>query len=234
LIGFNSNFIGYQPNTRLMFSGSDDKQQYQQNLKKQPSNWYYRDIEISYDYNSLGQRSKNIEEIDLDNYLLFSGCSYVEGIGLELEKTFPYVVSNELGLAYYNLGLGGSGIDIMAYNLLTWLNTVGKLPKAVVILWTFEERFTTLSRPNEDGLRFNLPKASDGNAGRFLSLGKQIGYFKAKRNLNSRLVTQHYSKTKIIELDATDLHQYDLARDSLHPGIISNQILAKKILDKLR
>jgi hypothetical protein len=231
---FNSNFAGYEPNTTIMFSGGEHEQQYQHNLKKQPNNWYYRDIGISYEYNSLGHRSKNIEEIDLDNYILFSGCSYVEGTGLELEKTFPYVVSNELGLDYYNLGLAGSGIDIMAYNLLIWLNTVGKLPKAVVIMWTFEERFTTLSRPNGAGLRFNLPNASDGNAGRFLSLGRQIGYFKAKRNLNSRLVTQHYSKTKIIELGATDLHQYDLARDLMHPGIISNQTLAKKILDKLR
>lgn len=233
MIQFNNDFVGYKPNAVLKFSGSDYEQLYYKNLKEKPADWYYRDVDISYEYNSLGHRCKNIEDIDLDNYILFSGCSYVEGIGLELEKTFPYLVSSELKTDYYNLGIGGSSVDIMAHNLINWLSTVKKLPKAVVILWTYTERFPT---PADDGshdfLKFNLPADGDGNAGRFLSLGVQLGYFITKKNLNSRLVRRLYRDTEIIELEADDLGRYDQARDT-HPGIISHEILAKKITKRL-
>jgi DNA polymerase III alpha subunit len=53
-----------------------------------------------------------IEDIDLNNYILFIGCSHTEGIGLELQTTYPYLVSEELKCDYYNLGLGGTGIDV--------------------------------------------------------------------------------------------------------------------------
>ena len=227
MIQYNNNFVGYKPNTVLKFCGSDTERLYYKNLEKQPTDWYYRSNEISYNYNLLGHRCKNIEEIDLSNYILFSGCSYVEGMGLELENTFPYLVSNELKTDYYNLGIGGSGIDIMTHNLVLWLSTVKKLPKAVVILWTHEERFTTLSQ-TDGRFELNIPHTVDTDKARFMSLGMQIGYFSTRKNLNSRLITQLYKKTNIIELEYNDLVRYDLARD-IHPGIVSHKILAKKI-----
>jgi hypothetical protein len=227
MINFNNDFLGYKPNTVLKFCGSDTEELYHQNLKTKPADWYYRTADISYEYNSFGHRCKNLNDIDLDNYILFSGCSYVEGIGLELKKTFPHIVSDELGTDYYNLGVGGSGIDVMTYNLVTWFSKVKKLPKAVVIMWTFEERFATWSFP-EHRFKFNIPNMTDENTARFMSLGQQLDYFKTKKNLNSRSVKQLYSETNIIELETSALTRYDVARD-LHPGIMSHQILAKKI-----
>lgn len=232
MIQLNNNFVGREPNTVLNFCSCDSERLYYKNLEEQPDDWYYRDNQISYNHNSLGHRCKNIEDIDLDNYILFSGCSFVEGLGLELEKTFPYLVSTDLNTDYYNLGLSASGIDTMTHNLIVWLNTVKKLPKAVVILWTFEDRFATMS-PHSNDLKFNIPRTVRGNEARFLALGTQIGYFNSRRNLNSRLVNQLYRETTIIELEVADLNPYDLARDLKHPGIISHQILAKKVIHKL-
>ena len=73
MMQFNENFIGYQPNVTVKFSGGDQELFYEQNLIDQPDDWYYRSTDITYEYNSLGHRCKNIEDIDLDNYLLFSG-----------------------------------------------------------------------------------------------------------------------------------------------------------------
>ena len=238
---FNNNFIGYPINTSMKFSGSDNEERFEKNLKTQPHDWYYRNAEITYDYNEYGHRCKNVSEIDLDNYILFSGCSHTEGIGLELEKTFPYLISNSLGIDYYNLALGGSGIDTMTYNLIAWINTVKKPPKAVIIFWTYETRF--LSMHDDDSVTFRLPTVSGGklsrsispvdNTSRFMILGEDIGYFVSKKKLLQRMVNLSYSDSNIIDMNITSYSNFDFARDLMHSGIMSQQVIAKKILDKL-
>ena len=231
MMQFNENFIGYPPNTTIEFSGGDQKFMYDQNLIDQPQDWYYRFNTITYEYNSLGHRCKDIKDIDLDNYLLFSGCSHTEGIGLELEKTFSYLVANQLGMDYYNLALGGSGVDAMTYNLLTWLTTVKKLPKAVVILRPIPTRFML---EINDRLSFVNASSNDNNENRFLALGDEIGYFETMKNMYEQLIKTNYRDTKIIFIDAWELEVFDLARDMSHAGNISNGILAKRIIKKLK
>jgi hypothetical protein len=235
---FNGNFIGYPANTSMKFSGSDNEDRFEKNLKTQPQDWYYRNTEITYDYNEYGHRCKNVSEIDLENYILFSGCSQTEGIGLELEKTFPYLVSNTLGIDYYNLSLGGSGIDTMTYNLIAWINTVKKPPKAVVIMWTYDIRFLTMD--DNDNVKFNLVGKSSGgyispvdNTARFMILGEELGYFTSKKKLCQRMVNLCYSDSTIIETSADSHSNFDLARDLMHLGNMSPQVIAKKILDNL-
>lgn len=228
---FNSNFIGYNANTLTMFSGSDHKERFEQNLKTQPEDWYYRNVSIQYDYNEYGHRCKNISEIDLDNYILFSGCSYTEGIGLELEKTFPYLAANELGVDYYNLALGGSGIDAMTYNLIAWINTVKKPPKAVVIVWTYEPRFLLIEN---DKVMFNLASSPNDSITRFMALGGKIGYFSSKKELSRKMIELCYSDSTIVQMNADDIQEFDLARDLGHVGNMSHAIMAKKILNYLK
>jgi hypothetical protein len=236
---FNNDFIGYLTDTSLKFSGSDNEDRFEKNLKTQPHDWYYRNAEITYDYNDYGHRCKNLSEIDLDNYILFSGCSHTEGIGLELEKTFPYLISNTLGIDYYNLALGGSGIDTMAYNLIAWINTVKKPPKAVVITWTYETRF--LSIHDDNSVTLNLAAATPAgrispvnSTARFMILGEDIGYFASKKKLCQKMTRLCYNDSTIIETNVDDHSNFDFARDLMHLGIMSHQVIAKKILDKLK
>ena len=228
---FTDGFIGYTPNTTVNFSGGDQELMYINHLKTQPEDWYYRHNEITYEYNSLGHRCKDVEDIDLDNYILFSGCSHVEGIGLELEKTFPYLVADALGIDYYNLALGGSGVDTVSYNLLTWLSKVKKLPKAVLILWPSHIRFLLQSK---DKLEFVYPGTLNENHRRFLVSGDLLGYFESVSELNKKLIQNCYQDTKIIIIESWELEEFDLARDLSHTGIISNGILAKRLIRKLK
>lgn len=228
---FKDGFMGYAPDSSLKFSGGDAEYRYIANLENQPKDWYYRHTEITYNYNSLGHRCKNIEDINLDNYLLFTGCSHTEGIGLELEKTFPYVVSQTLGIDYYNLAIGGSGSDVMTYNLVVWLNTVKKLPRALIILWPDSARFVI----NDEHLwsLINSGHGLDKDFDRFLVLGDQIGYFNTKRELNEKLIKHCYNGTNIVSLGNREFIKVDLARDLSHFGIESNNILAKKIVNQI-
>jgi hypothetical protein len=234
---FNQGFIGYEPNQSLEFSGSDREQRFNSNLKSSPNDWYYRTADITYNYNSLGHRSIEPTNLNLDNYILFTGCSHTEGLGLELEKTYPYIISSELQCDYYNLALGGSGIDTMTHNLITWLNHVKTPPKALVIQWPKDVRFLTIR--DNDRVTLHLPKNSlgfspniitTGDVPRFMVAGDTIGYFKSKKKLSSMLINNCYRESNIVNIEPKELAIFDYARDMLHCGIVSNDFLAKRIL----
>ena len=123
-------YIGADPDTQNKFIPGDNYDDFQKNCEKMPDDWYYRNVTITYDINRLGFRFKQPEHIDFDNYILFTGCSHTEGVGLELEKSFPYLISTHYKMDYVNLAASGTGIDILEYNLLTWLSKYKK-PKLI-------------------------------------------------------------------------------------------------------
>ena len=51
--------------------------------------------------------------------IIFLGCSDIFGVGNYYEKTASYIVSNELGVKNYNLGVPGGGLD-QAYKYLKY------------------------------------------------------------------------------------------------------------------
>ena len=113
------NFIGHSYDKIQHWSGSDSITLLAENLVKMPKDWYYRTHPITYEFNSFGHRSKELNAVDLENYILFTGCSHTEGVGLELSKTYSNIASQNIGSDYYNLGLGSTGIDILMHNLIT-------------------------------------------------------------------------------------------------------------------
>lgn len=241
-----SNFIGYAENHRNLefHTRSDSKLKYSKNLESQGPLWEYRDIKISYKRNSFGHRSKEYSSLDLDNYILCTGCSLSEGIGLPVEKRYSDVLANKLECDIYNMGIGGSGNDMIFYNLITWFNTVPKKPKLVVIGWTSENRFLTKTKR-----QINLYNTSVITGEQFLSMGDQLKYFKSKSDLLKILIRKIIT-VPIIEIpwfsDTTEntdsLHvvplpnklQVDYARDLVHPGIKTNQNIASLIFDYIR
>lgn len=239
MISLYQGFFGKDATLTVDFAGSDSQDKFKENLKTQSSFWYYRTAEITYEYNSLGHRCKNLEDIDLDNYLLFTGCSHTEGIGLELEKTYAYRVAEMLGCDYYNLALGGSGIDLMTHNLTLWNNRVAKKPKALIILWPHETRFLTTYKGD---IRLNLVSGGNYKAKRFILAGEDIDFFSSRKEFSKTLITSLYDDCKIIHVgwsgypkDTTlSLDTKDFARDLIHSGIESNEKLALEIAEFLR
>lgn len=234
MISLQQGFFGSDAGMTLEFVGSDQQHSLEKNLKTQPDSWYYRTHKITYSYNSLGHRCKNIEDIDLDNYLLFTGCSHTEGVGLELEKTYPYLVADMLGCDYYNLAVGGSGIDVLTHNLTMWQKRVSKKPKAVVILWPHETRFVT---KNKDQIFLNLGTDTNYTTKRFILAGEDIDFFSSRKQFSESLIVNLYDDSKIIN---AGWHNYpkgyypslittDVARDLTHSGIESNEKFAAEL-----
>jgi hypothetical protein len=91
----------------------------------------YKPGDFMYTYNSLGFRCDDFNSPS-DINILFLGCSFTEGIGLPAEETWAYkllsIIRKETNknIAYWNLALGGTGIDTQA-NLLYWFSKTKKI-----------------------------------------------------------------------------------------------------------
>lgn len=238
---YNSGFIGSENfNLTFDFSGGDNKFVYDENVLKMPNDWYYKDKKITYKYNNYGHRSKNINEINLDNYILVTGCSHTEGIGVELEKTYGYVLANKLKCDYYNLALGATGIDVVLHNLVIWFSTIKKQPKAVIIQWPDFTRLITGTHTDYLEPRGMWMQLEDYN--RFVNLGINLNFFEAKKILAHYLVQNmikcpivYFGISKIIPFNDDTIIKpiIDYGRDCSHPGILSHQSFSDSIYDYL-
>lgn len=252
MLAINNDYIGYDPTEHnATFTGSDSEELYEQNLKTQLADWHYRTNPITYVRNSNGHRCRAVEDIDLNNYILFSGCSHSEGIGLELENTYPYLISKSLGCDYYNLGVGGSGYDILTHNLITWFSKVKHKPKIVIIQWPEYTRFIAKSpyeHSNTNSLMAYGSWSTEVGVDKFCGIGHDIGFFETRRTMMYKLI-KNFIDCPIIEIaydnakfndDIITLEpiRKDFARDFRHYGILSNMkytsIITDIIVDKYK
>jgi hypothetical protein len=243
-VSFFNGFIGTRPNSNSLFTGGDDREMYEKNLLSQPQDWYYRNREITYKKNENGHRCKSLDKLDLDNYILFSGCSYTEGVGVKLEKTFPYLVSRELNLDYYNLAVGGSGPDVCFYNLFNFFLKVQKLPKFLVLQMPQHTRFVIKSKdkipPPHPFQFFGIWVEEAKN---FILEGEELGYFSNKTSLFMTMILEMY-KCPVIDIlppalgpvlkNQVRLIYKDYSRDLTHPGNLSNKHVANGILESIQ
>ena len=126
----------HERDTTLHFLHTDTEKLFQHNLKRLPSDWYWRDKTITYKLNRLGRRmNKEVEEVNFDNYFAFFGCSYTVGIGLPLEETFAYRISQIENVDYINSAIGGGSIEFVLADLIRLFSNAPKYPKVVFISW---------------------------------------------------------------------------------------------------
>ena len=241
----NNDFIGHEPaEHNVLFSGSDTEELYKQHLKTKSPNWYYRTNQINYVRNSNGHRCKEINDIDLTDYILYVGCSHTEGIGLELEKTYPYVLSESLNCSYYNLGVGGSGTDILLHNLIVWFGTVKQKPKLVIIQWPYWARYARFTRePTSATLHDTLISTVGGVSDPTLMEGEGVHYFKTIEHL-AKIKINYMIDVPILNVGLSYYPSFlneefiifdalDEARD-LHLGIESHKNLALKLYHRIK
>lgn len=219
-------------NSTSEWCAPDSEERFKQNFISQTDNWYYRHNKFNYSYNNLGFRCQDIEDLNLQNYNLFVGCSYTEGVGVPLESTYPHILSKKLGMDYYNLAVGGNSIEVCFYNMLTWLEKINTYPKTLFFQWTNHTR----SLKTLDYQYINiLPNSVNEEEKRWLVLGENLEVFRAKKTLFKNLVsTVCNHKTRLVEIGVfgwdTDyqyvLKRLDKARDLWHYGILSHQTLA--------
>jgi hypothetical protein len=239
---FYDDFIGADTQGEVnLFTGGDSEEQFKRNLVNQPDDWYYRNADITYKFNDKGHRCKNIGDVDLNNYILFTGCSHTMGVGLELEKTYPYIASKQLGYDYYNLAVPATGIDVVEYNLLTWWFKVEQKPKYVFVQLPDHSRFVSYF-PEYERLWERGSWSTDDDNLRFIVNSEDTGFFNARKILHLKTIkniinvpiyTFNFGAQVAYDMEDWRMKQMDKARDLSHSGILSNIEFAKQVCNRV-
>lgn len=137
-------------------------------------------------FNSRGHRCKEIEEINLQNYILFAGDNVGVGWGTLLEETYPYLVSKALKIDYYNLSIFNGGIDSLRYNLITWLHKIPQKPRAIIISNEFLNAFI-VSDNNQS--MFSVCDLNDDRVQSILDTGNTTNYFLTRQFITDKLLS---------------------------------------------
>jgi len=75
----------------------------------------YKKIKIQYKFNSFGLRGPEPNAKKSDKKILFAGGSFCFGTGLNVEDTFPYILSEMMGADYLNLSDVDSLTELIPY-----------------------------------------------------------------------------------------------------------------------
>lgn len=232
-----NSIYGYSDLTERKFTvfNSDTEQLFKEHLDSQPHNWEYRNKEITYQRNEYGHRNKSINELS-DDFILCSGCSLTEGIGLHNDDIYPTLLSKSLNKDVYNLGLASSGQDLIYYNLSLWFGNIKKKPKLVVIQDTYNDR--AFIDKNGGILPLGpwfdrIPKdmLTNMETENFKSL--VLSEFSEHYNvIMKQMFLSHMASLNIpvITIDPDDFKPLDFARDLKHPGVKTHRHITDLVL----
>ena len=143
----NNKFLFVKPAFGDKWTGSDTEQQYVENLKSQPLDWYYRTNTVQYNYNSDGYRTREFKDVDWANSIIMFGCSVVNGVGVDGCDTIPSRLEKLLDIPVINMGIGGGSMLLTLHNL-SILRDGYPTPKGIVVVWPSYRRIVEYHRSN--------------------------------------------------------------------------------------
>jgi hypothetical protein len=190
------------------------------------------------EYNSDGFRmSKELKDIDLDNYIIFARSSHTVGIGVDMKETFSHLVTETIKCDCVNLAVGGGGIDAVEHNLLMWNLKFKNPPKAIVVEWPIYQRYIQ----DAEGQN-NLCPAGAWSEPKFITYADKPLYLKGE--LTYRLL-HRLMPAKIIDVMHGKISKYnwnssmiwhetlDKGTDNSHAGPKSHIQTAENIINAL-
>tara|TARA_B100000497_G_scaffold123696_1_gene156805 strand:- start:742 stop:1530 length:789 start_codon:yes stop_codon:yes gene_type:complete len=237
-------------NTKSKFYSTDDEKLFKKNVRQIP-NWKWRNVSISYSFNSHGYRTAEFGDVN-ENFVLGFGCSYTEGVGINKEDIWLSKYCKELGIDNINLGKASSGMDIAYYNTLLWKNSKLPLPKLVVCQWPQKFR-KSFGFNDADDIRLSdmsETRTPDGHwwGKRYIQddgemFMNSMGWYMAMNNTWQSLgvpvlnFTWEYDITKELDFAEHKLHFVDpagvgsmQARDCMHDGPEFHQLTSEQLL----
>lgn len=236
---YSNSLVGYQETGKSVFDlyGQDTYTIYQKNLQTQSQDWVYIHKAVTHNRNSCGHRSKEIDQLSKE-FILFIGCSITVGSAVALQDTFPYIVSKYLNIDYYNLAVEGSGPDLLAQNLSSWLSKIKKIPVAVIIQWpeiarTFRQDGAVVVPIGPWSCKSNIGKSISTQ--HCLDYEKLIitDYFEHAFNILRHAILALLEAHNIKVIEIANINVVDHGRDLKHPGIQSHRLVADGVISRL-
>lgn len=177
-----SELIKKRKNVSLDWFPSDTSTLFAENMKnkktrKQLEIYGWLENKIKYNFNEHGYRSQSFD-FNNPNSIIFLGCSYTMGIGVNYEDAWAPLVAKNLGVDCYNFGEGGGSLDTMFRTAQEWL------PK-------FKSKFVIALEP--PGPRYEV----------FDSEGKNRSYFATRKKEPIDILRYTVDYNHALHLDKT-------------------------------
>ena len=258
------NINSEEKNKVIFFSGTDSESNFNNNLKKMPYNWHYREKEVNYKINDSGYRTDDWLKIDWKNSIVIFGCSCVFGVGLAEDEIISHYLQQMTGIKVINMGYGAGSNDLMVDNCASMINNFG-YPMAVIFGWTFPDRFLFFSEKNHINVgNWILKQDLSGFIGnRDQNIYKNIYKYRRKNGYNLQMIGHNHKKiimamlkdkTKFIDfcffemfsnifdcdhikegyIFNPDFNDEFKARDLCHPGRYDNYKIAEYLYKKIK
>lgn len=185
-------------------------------------------------------RCKPLSKIDPDNYILFAGTSHTEGVGVDIDDSYPFLVAKHFNYDYFNLSIGGTGNDVIEHNLLVWSYLFrDHQPKYVFVEWPPNERYLA-KYPGYENFIPTGNWSDDSNAIDLLIKGKDVFANKSKMLYNlTRCLFKcpvfdvRYTSLLTDDSDTIWLEKLDKGTDNSHPGPKSHKDVSEKIIERI-
>jgi len=198
--------------------------------------------EISYDFNSMGLRGPELST-ETNRKILYGGGSLIFGTGVPLERTFPYLLSNQY-IYPHSSYINVSHVDCLTDLIEPFEKFKDFDPDFVIVNDTrfFQPYGYVLAellqtRAIENNEKYKIFKECDKNTLLLFSAFLRATFPRARK-----VITHCHRRAwkdlpdlgkdiTVIRIDKSDV--VDIARDNAHPGIISHRKIAEKIFLKI-
>jgi len=182
---------------------------------------------VCYTLNSHGYRCPEFKTIDWQNSIVTLGCSHTYGIGITDNSTYSSKLSEMLDMPVINLGQGGTGI---------WYQV-----KNIQILASLNPKYVVLQIPDVTRVTTFLPEGETISSGAWAKKVFEKNAYQVHNRFETN--TEVYGEfaldyiNKLLPNGLTysftfeGIEIVDKARDKMHAGPKTNQIIANEIAD---
>ena len=197
---------------------------------------------VSYTFNKDGFRSEEFTYEPNDS-VLFLGCSFTMGLGVDLESSWAYKVATTLGLRRYNLGIAGGSTDTCFRLAHHWIPLLK--PKYVVMMIPMGGRMEILvdghiiqCLPNMNYRDMHIMIRIGGFYECWLSDTANVELNQLKNVIGIQMICNR-NDVPLLEMPALRCltggkhRKLPLARDLVHPGREWHQYVADTFIEKI-
>ena len=235
MIAGQSIYHGYR-NSTVSWLPKDTQERWLEHIKNPESkarldelNW--TDTSIEYTFNSHGFRA---DEFTADPGIMFLGCSFTVGIGVDMPRCWTQLVATELNLKNWNLGQAAGAPDTCFRLAYHWIPILK--PKYVCVLMPSSNRLELLTLNELWPIRSLYPSMARRSAfyDDWLSVddNSYLNYTKNKMGIE-RVCEENNIPLIFQDWNKIDMPEKDFARDLAHPGVKWNKNVAEYFLQNI-
>jgi hypothetical protein len=187
---------------------------------------------IEYTLNSHGFRA---DEFTNERGIMFLGCSFTVGIGMDIERLWTDIVAKNFGMKHWNLGQGAGSPDTCFRLAYHWIPKLQ--PKYVCVLMPSALRKEVLTDNADEPIEAHYPQ-----------MAKRCSFYEKWISTDANPILSQIKNTLAIQKICNDANipviwadwhsvrttDTDFARDLAHPGVEWNSNMAEYFIQNIK